>query len=194
MSRKMRHQTNGFTDNLCCNFRRGGSEKGMSIIFHTVPAEFQPPFSPPQQLHRHILSSVPSAKIESTRFRSIPFQNPTSKLPRQTRKTHPLSPQNSTLRLKPNHPQTDKCANMTSIVPPPGAPTANDSEIKADDKKFVNTKQKRKIAFINQDFHSSADSVNAYIVFAHPIPVPVSPLMLPPPTKTMDPYEACSAG
>ncbi|KAG6892184.1 hypothetical protein C0993_004597, partial [Termitomyces sp. T159_Od127] len=34
-----------------------------------------------KQLHRHILSQIPTAKIESTRFRSVPFQAPTSTLP-----------------------------------------------------------------------------------------------------------------
>jgi nucleolar protein 12 len=34
-----------------------------------------------KQLQRHILSFAPTAKIESIRFRSIPFQVPTTKLP-----------------------------------------------------------------------------------------------------------------
>jgi len=65
-----------------------------------------------------------------------------------------------------------------------------DSEIKADDKKFLNPKQKKKIAFINREFHSSADSVNAYVVFAHPAPTLARPSNVPPPPETMDPFDA----
>ena len=65
-----------------------------------------------------------------------------------------------------------------------------DSEIKADDKTFLNPKQKKKIAFINREFHSSADGVNAYIVFAHPTSVVARASNVPPPPETMDPYDA----
>lgn len=61
---------------------------------------------------------------------------------------------------------------------------------KSDEKKFLNPKQKKKIAFINQEFHASADTANAYIVFAHPVPVEGRPSNLPPPQPAMDPYEA----
>ena len=61
---------------------------------------------------------------------------------------------------------------------------------KTDEKKYLNPKQKKKIAFINQEFHSSADNVHVYIVFAHPLPPNSRPSNLPPPPPTIDPYEA----
>ena len=62
--------------------------------------------------------------------------------------------------------------------------------LKNDEKRFLNPAQKKKIAFINQEFHDSADTVNAYIVFAHPPDTKDRPANLPPPPPTMDPYEA----
>jgi len=54
----------------------------------------------------------------------------------------------------------------------------------------LNPKQKKKIAFINQEFHSTANTVNAYIVFAHSLPIESRPSNLPPPPPALDPYEA----
>ena len=59
-----------------------------------------------------------------------------------------------------------------------------------DDKNFLNPKQKKKIAFINREFHSSADSVNVYVVFVQPAPALARPSNVPPPPETMDPYDA----
>lgn len=61
---------------------------------------------------------------------------------------------------------------------------------KQDEKTYITPAQKKKIAFINQEFHSTADTVNAYIVFAHPINVENRPSNLPPLSPTLDPYEA----
>lgn len=143
-----------------------------------------------KQLHRHILAQVPSAKIESTRFRSVPFQIPTSKLEDDT---------SDPLKSKPAKPQ----------APPTPAPVSNkarphdidrtstwrerqDEEAaeKTDEKKYLTSSQKKKIAFINHEFHSTADTVNAYVVFAHPTPVVDRPDNLPPLPPVMDPYEA----
>jgi nucleolar protein 12 len=65
-----------------------------------------------------------------------------------------------------------------------------DDSGKSDEKKFLTDKEKKKIAFINQDFHSGADTLNAYIVFAHPQPIESRPSNIPPPPSFMDPYEA----
>lgn len=62
-------------------------------------------------------------------------------------------------------------------------------EPKTDEKKFLTASQKKKIAFINKDIHSDADSVHAYIVFAYP-PVHSRPANLPPLPPVMDPFEA----
>lgn len=62
-------------------------------------------------------------------------------------------------------------------------------ESKTDEKKFLTPSQKKKIAFINGDIHSDADSVHAYIVFAHP-PPHSRPANLPPLPPVMNPFEA----
>jgi nucleolar protein 12 len=62
--------------------------------------------------------------------------------------------------------------------------------VKKDDKTYLTTNQKKKIAFINQDFHNTADAVNAYIVFAHPPDTSARAANLPPLPPTLDPYEA----
>ena len=61
---------------------------------------------------------------------------------------------------------------------------------KEEQKTFLTAQQKRKIAYINQDFHSEADTVNAYVVFAHQPPAESRSPNLPPPPPVMDPYEA----
>jgi nucleolar protein 12 len=62
--------------------------------------------------------------------------------------------------------------------------------VKVDEKKYLTPSQKKKIAYINQEFHSTADTVNAYIVFAHPVDPEARPDNLPPLPATMDPYQA----
>ena len=59
-----------------------------------------------------------------------------------------------------------------------------------DEKRYLNPSQKKKIAFINQEFHSSANTINAYIVFAHPPNTEGRAANLPPLPPTMDPYQA----
>jgi len=115
---------------------------------------------------------VPTAKIESSRFRSVAFQNPTSKLPDDSAKPTPKARQHD----------KDRAASWRTS-------SGKDDE-KADEKKFLTPAQKKKIAFINQQFHPIADSVNAYIVFAHPIPASSRPPNLPPLPPVLEPYEA----
>ena len=139
-----------------------------------------------KQFRRHILSFVPTAKIESVRFRSIPFQKPTAKLPSDT------DPTSSSSKL-PNLPTRDKESlrkhDLDRISSWRGSkdPSTDDPE-----KKFLTPREKKRVAFIKQDFHEGGDAVNAYIVFAHP-PLTVAvkragnaPLL----PEVMDPYEA----
>ena len=65
-----------------------------------------------------------------------------------------------------------------------------EESLKADEKKYLSPAQKKRIAYINQEFHSTADVVNAYIVFAHPQNAFERPVNLPPLPPTMDPYQA----
>jgi nucleolar protein 12 len=62
--------------------------------------------------------------------------------------------------------------------------------LKTDEKKYLTPAQKKKVAYIHQEFHTDADVVNAYIVFAHPKDAATRPANLPPLPPTMDPYQA----
>jgi nucleolar protein 12 len=140
-----------------------------------------------KQLQRHILAQLPGAKIESTRFRSIPFQAPTSKLP--------ASDDEGAAASKPKTPAPAKQGRAHDRERASTWRERKEAEeeeeiVKNDEKKFLNPGQKKKIAFINQEFHSTADTANAYVVFAHPLPAEHRPSNLPPPPPTMDPYEA----
>jgi nucleolar protein 12 len=127
-----------------------------------------------KQLHRHILSLVPTAKIESTRFRSVAFQNPTSKLPDDDGKE----------QIGPRQHGQDRASSWRKTNPTADEPK-NDEQ-----KKFLTPSQKKKVAFINHELHPSADSVNAYVVFAYPSPAKERPSNLPPLLPVMDPHEA----
>ncbi|KAF9465356.1 hypothetical protein BDZ94DRAFT_1254353 [Collybia nuda] len=139
-----------------------------------------------KRLQRHILAQLPSAKIESTRFRSIPFQAPTSKLPASDDEEDTSKPKTPTPAKQARAHDRERASTWRDRKE-----AEEDEEIvKNDDKKFLNPGQKKKIAFINQEFHSTADTANAYVVFAHPLPAENRPSNLPPPPPTMDPYEA----
>ncbi|GLB38746.1 putative RNA recognition motif containing protein [Lyophyllum shimeji] len=151
-----------------------------------------------KQLQRHILSQVPTAKIESTRFRSVPFQAPTSRLP------------DNDTSVEGGKPNPKAGASTTTTTGAPKSARAHDLErtsawrsrsalddadtenLKKDEKRYLTPNQKKKVAFIKQEFHSTADTVHAYIVFAHPVPPEFQnrPKNLPPLPEVMDPYEA----
>ena len=140
-----------------------------------------------KQLQRHILSFVPTAKIESVRFRSIPFQTPTSKLPTSddeadNSKTK-LKPQTSRKEARPHDRERTSVWRSKTI-------DKDEAVVKQDEKKYITPSQKKKIAFINHEFHSTANTVNAYILFAHPINTEDRPSNLPPISPCLDPYKA----
>lgn len=60
------------------------------------------------------------------------------------------------------------------------------------EKKFLTPQEKKRVAFIKQDFNEGGDAVNAYVVFAHPPPKETTkrPGNAPPLPDVMDPYEA----
>lgn len=132
-----------------------------------------------KQLQRHILSFVASTKIESIRFRSIPFQVPTSKL--QTSDDEEITPKKTEARTH----SVDRASLWRTHHE-----DKDEASVKVDEKKYLTPSQKKKIAYINQEFHSTADTVNAYIVFAHPVDPEARPDNLPPLPATMDPYQA----
>lgn len=135
-----------------------------------------------KQFNRHILSFVPDAKIESVRFRSVAFQKPTTHLP---------SDDPSSSKSKPKEGRQhdrDRTASWRA-----SKAKDDEEESAAPGKTFLTPKEKKRIAFIKQEIHSGVDSMNAYVVFAHPVPMENRPKNLPPPKPVMDPYEAAKA-
>lgn len=98
-----------------------------------------------KELYRHLLSYAPTAQIESSRFRSIPFSEPTSAPPAA------ITPRSVQHRLAGEADEEDPEKNNTT-------------------KTFLTTAQKKKIAFVGKKFHAEADSVNCYVVLAHADP------------------------
>ena len=139
-----------------------------------------------KQFRRHILSFVPTAKIESVRFRSISFQKPTAKLPSDTDPT-------SSSSKPPNQPTKSKESlrkhDLDRISSWRGS---KDPSADGPEKKFLTPQEKKRVAFIKQDFHEGGDAVNAYVVFGHPPPKGAAklPENAPPLPDIMDPYEA----
>ena len=117
-----------------------------------------------KKFKRHILSFLPTAKIESVRFRSIAFQKPTTKLPSEADNT-PSSSKSPKLPTKDNESlrqhDVDRISSWRS---------SKDASTDDPGKKYLTPQEKKRVAFIKQDFHEHGDSVNAYIVFAHPPP------------------------
>ncbi|KAG8737224.1 hypothetical protein FRC10_008456 [Ceratobasidium sp. 414] len=112
---------------------------------------------------RHLVSAHPDSPkpaIESSRFRSIAFKTPTSKLPSDALTT----PKSS---KPPNHPTTSehnraRAAEWRAVQDPEGG----------SHKTFQTPAQKKKTAFITGALHdSSSSSASAYVVFAYPAPV-----------------------
>ena len=139
-----------------------------------------------KQFKRHILSFVPTAKIESVRFRSIAFQKPTTKLPSETDPTPSSSkPSERPTKDKESLRQHDLDRISTWRV-------SKDTSADNPEKKFLTPQEKKRVAFIKQDFHEGGDAVNAYIVFAHPPPKEKARRSdnTHPLPDTMDPYEA----
>ena len=139
-----------------------------------------------KQFRRHILSFVPTAKIESVRFRSISFQKPTAKLPSDADPTSSSSKSpNSPAKVKESLRKHD--LDRISSWRGSKDPSADGSE-----KKFLTPQEKKRVAFIKHDFHEGGDAVNAYVVFGHPPPKDATKRSenSPPLPDVMDPYEA----
>ncbi|KAI0769984.1 hypothetical protein C8Q74DRAFT_1272578 [Fomes fomentarius] len=133
-----------------------------------------------KQFKRHLLSFVPSAKIESVRFRSVAFKSPTSELP---------TGDDGKSKPNPNHKSRehdrDRAASWRN--------EDKDEAAAAPAKRFLTPKEKKRVAFIKHDIHDQVDAVNAYVVFAHtlsPELLAARPANVPPPAPVMDPYEA----
>ncbi|KAG6827265.1 hypothetical protein H0H92_012576 [Tricholoma furcatifolium] len=140
-----------------------------------------------KQLQRHILSHIPTAKIESTRFRSVPFQAPTSEIPDADALEGKANPKITQTKGKPKTARPHDIDRTSSWR---SKEKEKDQENTGDEKKYLTPNQKKKVAFINQEFHSTADTIHAYVVFAHPVPPENRPKNLPPLPPVLDPYDA----
>ncbi|KAF9483522.1 hypothetical protein BDN70DRAFT_873836 [Pholiota conissans] len=158
-----------------------------TIFIGNLPIELASKKPLQKQLKHHIVSFLPMAKIESIRFRSIPFQAPTAKLATSDDGGDKPNKKMSAEGMKktPRLHEKERASVWRSKL------DENDNEDASnDEKRFLNSAQKKKIAFINQEFHSSAGTVNAYLVFAHPPDSEGRPTNLPPLPPSMDPYQA----
>ncbi|EED86007.1 predicted protein, partial [Postia placenta Mad-698-R] len=162
-----------------------------TIFVGNVPTEVAKSRPAQKQLKRHILSFVPAAKIESIRYRSVAFQNPTSKLPSldddpASAKSQGKGKSVSSEKEKDGRQHDrDRAASWR-------ATKGDDDDEPASGKVFLSPKEKKRIAFIRHEIHAGVDTVNAYVVFAHAPSADASarPANVPPPTPTLDPYEA----
>jgi nucleolar protein 12 len=125
----------------------------------------------------------------------VPFKTPTSKLP--TLDDEKSSIAQTKIKIKADsstvkQPRPHGVDRASSWRERQAADEGNDygGDGTSDGKKFLDTKQKKKIAFINHEFHSSADTMNAYIVFAHSPPLHLQRPDLSHGPAVMDPYEA----
>ncbi|KAF8625973.1 hypothetical protein AX17_006697 [Amanita inopinata Kibby_2008] len=128
-----------------------------------------------KQLRRHLLASAPTAKIESVRFRSVPFQAPTnaatgapSSSPTDDAKSKSKSKSKSEGQAR-EHDRTRAAAWRHAHDSGGGDAAAAPDDEK---QKYLTPSQKKKLAFIHHEFHPVADTVHAYAVFAHPVPAP----------------------
>ncbi|KAI0356406.1 hypothetical protein OH77DRAFT_1400622 [Trametes cingulata] len=132
-----------------------------------------------KQFKRHLLSFVPSAKIESVRFRSVAFKKPTAELP------HDDDGKPKKTRTHDRERAATWRADQSAADP--------DGDGEAEPKKsYLTPKEKKRIAFIKHEIHENVDAVNAYVVFAHAPPADSRPANLPPLPELMNPYEAAA--
>ncbi|WVQ64918.1 uncharacterized protein L199_003088 [Kwoniella botswanensis] len=150
-----------------------------TVFVGSLPLECAQSKSALHQLKQHLLSFVPSAKIESVRFRSVPFAAPTASLPTDDPE------KDATQRAKREKERTAAWRAQHEGSDLPIRRSRGDDEEPEQGKVFLDSKGKRKVAFIKKDFHSELASCNAYVVFAHPHPdraANVAPIL--------DPFEA----
>ncbi|CED84895.1 FOG: RRM domain [Phaffia rhodozyma] len=149
-----------------------------TIFVGNLPIEVAKNKSYLHQLHQHILSRVPNAKIDSTRFRSAAFAAPTEELPAKDEAEE-------ITRARRQKERTKTWREKEAEEKEGGK---KDEEKEADaGKVYQDPKEKKKIAFIKKDFHPEVDHINAYIVFEHPAPdrsANVAPIL--------NPYEAAT--
>lgn len=142
-------------------------------------------------LTRLITSAVPGCKIESTRFRSIAFQNPTSELPKSDDETEQASkPKTSSRRSALTSDDPDDATSRQARQQGRAARWREQDDIAAEKaatatKTFLTPAEKKRVAFIKGELHSEGSIVHAYVVFAYE--EPGRSKNVPP---VLDPFEA----
>ncbi|KAK8861586.1 hypothetical protein IAR55_002409 [Kwoniella newhampshirensis] len=151
-----------------------------TVFVGNLPIDVAKSKSALHQLRSHLLTFAPTAKIESIRFRSVPFATPTAALPTD-------DPEKDENQRAKREKERAKAWRSQQEAEGPKSKKRGDDEVDAA-KVFIDAKGKRKVAFIKKEFHSELGSCNAYVVFAHPHPdraANVAPIL--------DPYEAATA-
>ncbi|KAI0927057.1 hypothetical protein AcV5_007696 [Taiwanofungus camphoratus] len=156
-----------------------------TIFIGNVPVEVVKGRPLQKQFKRHILSFVPTAKIESVRFRSVAFQKPTAELPTLDEPGKAKSDLKSVAKEREKEGREHDRERAASWRATKG------QEEEEPGKTFLTPKEKKRIAFIKHEIHEAVDAVNAYVVFAHAPPTTgTRSANVPPPAPIMDPYEA----
>ncbi|KAF8917378.1 hypothetical protein CPB85DRAFT_1374198 [Mucidula mucida] len=123
-------------ERIFCTSDETSEQRNQRTIFvGNLPIEVAEKKAGLKQLKRHILSF-------SVRFRSIAFQTPTSKLPDED---------DDKAKSKPKAKEKIRAHDRERT-----SAWKDDEGDKGDEKKFLTPGQKKRIAFINHDFHSSA--------------------------------------
>ncbi|ORX36528.1 hypothetical protein BD324DRAFT_629236 [Kockovaella imperatae] len=148
-----------------------------TVFLGNLPIECATSKSSLSHLRQHLLTFCSGAKIESVRFRSVPFATPTTARPLAEKDKAGKDQASSNPSNSRQEREKQRAAAWRGEA---GAETGPGAE-----KVFLDSKGKRKVAFIKKEFHASAKTCNAYVVFAHPSPdrsTNVAPIL--------DPYEA----
>ncbi|KAJ7496588.1 hypothetical protein FB451DRAFT_1119450 [Mycena latifolia] len=124
-----------------------------------------------KQLSRHLLTFLPSSskvKIESTRFRSVAFRDPTSSTAHSSPATTSPAPKvnANSIPIPPSSNHSKTRASTWRQTTATDAKTQAAAEGDAQ-KEYLTPAQKKKILFIQGAFHPEANGVNAYVVLAH---------------------------
>ncbi|KZV88273.1 hypothetical protein EXIGLDRAFT_839379 [Exidia glandulosa HHB12029] len=139
-----------------------------TVFIGNLPIDVAKSKAAKKQLTRHLASAVPGSKVESIRFRSVAFQNPTSTLPKSDDEDDATSSKKpkQTSKSKPDEPSTkEKRSNERAASWRDSNGNSNGNK-----KQYLTPAEKKKIAFIHKEFHADADTTNAYAVFAYPDP------------------------
>lgn len=115
-----------------------------------------------RQLFSHLTSFAPNAKVESIRFRSVAFAAPTVSEAQIENKAEEEA------KAAGRERQRASAWKKEHGDEPARGRKAGDEENEG--KTFFKPGERRKVAFIKKDFHSTTENVNAYVVFAHPAP------------------------